>query len=476
MFLNLYDNMTDTAKIIITIALMLFLGFLATRVTKKLKLPNVTAYIVIGIIIGPFCLNIVTTDVVNGMDFLSDIALAFIAFNMGEFFRIKVFKELGLKVILISLINVLVVFILVFILTYFIFNLELGLSIILASISGATGPATTVMTIRQKKAKGNFVNTLLLVIAFDDILSLFVFSIASSLVGIETSINFMDVLLPLLINIGILLLGLVFGFILKLLMPETRTTDNRLIIVIAVLFLFCGICALLNVSPLLGCMAIGLMYINITNDEKLFSQLSYFAPPIYLLFFVKSGIDLNINSLFSTNSVGTLPLFVIALFIFLIRDIGKYTGSLLGSMASKQDKDIKKYLGLALMPQGGVTLGLAALGMRSLSTDSASALTSITICVVILNEIFGPLLANLSLLLAKTYSNNIDEVSNVSIIDENGKRKSDVQILIDRINDIQKNMPAHEENYDEQAFTEASLEQYYAHNEINKKRNWNRRK
>lgn len=251
---GLYEKLSESsvATVIISIAIMLFLGFAATRITKLLRLPNVTAYILTGIAIGPFCLDIIPDKVINGMDFIADIALAFIAFSVGEFFRLSKLKKNGLKVSVISLFDALFSAVLVFVLTYFILNLSFALSIMLSALACTTAPSSTVMTIRQTGAKGDFVDTLLQVVAIDDLLSLLAFGISMSVALSSTgghSVTIKTILQPVLINGGVLIIGGLFGFFMKALMPKKRSTDNRLIISISLLFAFCGICAILGVSP-----------------------------------------------------------------------------------------------------------------------------------------------------------------------------------------------------------------------------------
>ena len=290
-------HITDTVSVIIvSIALMLICGFAVTRITKRLRLPNVTAYIVAGILIGPYCLNLVPKGVVSGMDFIADIALAFIAFSTGEFFKFDTLKKSGAKVVVITVFEAVLASVLVFIVTYFVLGLELNFSIVLAALASATAPASTVMTIRQTHARGDFVDTLLQVVALD-------------------------------VNVLVFLLGGLFGVFLKLLLHK-RSTDNRLIVSVALLFAFCGICAMLDVSPLLGCMSMGMIYINLTGDERLFQQLNYFNPPILLLFFVRSGLNFDLGALVNTSeSIGTTPLLVVGVLYFLVRIIGKYAGA-----------------------------------------------------------------------------------------------------------------------------------------------------
>lgn len=480
---NIYEKLgieSQVAVVIISIALMLFLGFLGTRITKRLKLPNVTAYILVGILIGPYVLNLVPQNIVSNMDFLSDIALAFIAFSTGEFFKFSVLKKNGPKVIVITILEALMASVLVFIVMFVILRLNLAFSIVLAALAAATAPASTVMTIRQTGAKGDFVDTLLQVVALDDVVGLIAYSIAISLAVASMSgdgINFKSIIEPILINAGILVLGGFFGVFLKWLMPKNRSNDNRLIISISMIFLFCGICALLQVSPLLGCMSMGTIYINITDDDKLFKQLNYFTPPILLLFFVRSGINFNLDSLFKSNgTIGTVSLILIGIIYFIVRIIGKYLGAFLGCWQVKKPKEVRNYLGLALIPQAGVAIGLAALGARTLGGEQGSALETIILASSVLYELIGPACAKLSLYLSKSYSTTLEDLTDVETVGENGNQKTEVELLIDRINKIKNELPVHTESEEEEAFNEAAEEQYIYNrrgfvNQINRRRN-----
>lgn len=468
--MNIYErlNITSTAAIvIISIGIMLFLGFLMTRITKKLKLPNVTAYIVTGILIGPYVLNLIPREVVTGMDFLSDIALAFIAFSTGEFFKLSVLKKNGPKVVVITIFESLLASILIFIVTYFVLGLTLAFSIVLAALAAATAPASTMMTIRQTGAKGDFVDTLIQVVALDDIVGLVAYAIAISVAVASTTgegVGFWAVVGPILVNIGVLLLGGLFGYFIKFMLNK-RSNDNRLIIALATLFVFCGICAMLDISPLLGCMSMGMVYINVTDDDNLFKQLNYFSPPILLLFFVRSGVNFNLSALVNTSVfAGTLPLIVIGVVYFFVRIIGKYLGAFAGSAVVKKDKKVRDYLGLALIPQAGVAIGLAALGARVLGGESGQALETIILASSVLYELIGPACAKLSLYLSKSYSTKLEEISTVEEVTPTGKKKSPLEVLIERINEIQLEMPKIQEQRmkaDEIAFTEAA-EEYVA--------------
>ena len=402
---NALGGTTSVAAVIISIAMMLFAGFLFTRVTKLLKLPNVTGYILAGIVIGPHCLDFVPGEVISGMGFISDIALAFIAFSVGEYFRLSVLKKNGKKVAVITLFEALMASVLVFVLTYFILRLGFAFSMILAALASATAPASTLMTIRQTKAKGPFVDTLLSVVALDDVVSLVAFSVAIS-ISVATlggAFSAGDVLLPIAWNLLLIGVGIGLGFALKFIMKR-RSTDNRLIVAVAFLFAICGLGAALGVSPLLGCMAMGTVYINASSDEKLFKQLNYFSPPVLLLFFVKSGLEFRLDALFDFNTkIGAAPLLLIGVLYFLVRIAGKYTGAFLGCLAVKEPKKVRNNLGLALVPQAGVAIGLAAMAARILGGDTGSLLQTVILSSSILYELIGPALAKLSLYLSGSY-------------------------------------------------------------------------
>lgn len=478
-----YATISPTATAIIAISIMLFCGFAMTRLTKLLKLPNVTAYIITGILIGPFCMDLIPDTVIAGTDFLSDIALAFIAFSVGEFFKMSTLKKNGLKTVVITLFEALLAAFLVFILTFFILKLDIVFSIVLSALASATAPTSTAMTIRQTKAKGEFVDTLLQVIALDDVLSLIAFSIAlsvaGSLLGGAQSVSAGTIVMPIVINIGVMILGGFFGWLLKFLIQKKRSTDNRLIILISMLFLFCGICALLDISPLLGCIAMGMVYINVTEDDKLYKQLNYFSPPIMLLFFVRSGLNLQIDSLFTPNTnTGAVPIILIAILYFIIRMVGKYGGAFLGGLVTRSRSAIRNYLGLALIPQAGVAIGLAAMAARTLGGEVGENLQTIILSSSILYELIGPACAKLSLYLSGSFSNKIEDIAPIETVHVDGKPMSEVEILIARINKIREELPEPEHievSPEEQAFLEAADEQYEALSELQRHRFRNRR-
>ena len=455
------------ATVILSIALMLFLGFAMTRITKRLRLPDVTAYILTGILIGPFCMNLIPQQVIDGMDFLSDIALAFIAFSTGEFFTLSTLKKNGMKVVVITVLEACLATVAVFVVTYFALGVDLVFSIVLSALACATAPASTMMTIRQTGAHGDFVDTLLQVVALDDVVGLLEYSIAISLALAVSSgssqLGISGVVTPIAVNLGVLALGMLFGMLLKLMMPQKRGTDNRLIISVSMLFAFCGICALLGVSPLLGCMSMGTVYINLTHDEKLFRQLNYFTPPILLLFFVRSGLSFQLDALTNTAiSVGGASLLTVGGVYFITRIVGKYAGAFVGCALVRKPKRVRNSLGLALTPQAGVAIGLAALGARTLGGDTGVALETVILASSVLYELIGPGCAKLSLYLSKSYSNKLEDLVPAEALDENGRPQTAVELLIQRIQAIQKELPRSPVSDDEQAFLEAAEDQLAA--------------
>ncbi len=472
MFLSsLYERLgsdSSVAKVIVSISIMLIAGFLMTRITKKLLLPNVTAYIVAGILIGPYVLDLVPVEVVQGTAFLPDIALAFIAFSTGEFFRMETLKKNGFGVVVITLFEALCATGLVFGLCVYVFSLPVPFSAVLAALAAATAPASTMMTIRQVKARGEFVDTLLQVVALDDMVSLVAYSVAISLavsLSSGTEISLGTSVIPFLLNLCMMACGGVFGVILTLSMKTRHSSDNRLIISVMLIFAFCGICAIADISPLLGCMCMSTVYINMTDDEKLFRQLNYFSPPIMLLFFVRSGLSFDLSALFdSADSIGGYPLIYVGVGYFLVRILGKYLGAYAGCRLASKPEKIRNFLGLALIPQAGVAIGLAQMGARTMGGASGNALETIILASSVLYELIGPACGKASLYLSGSYSDDIDMIP-VDTVTADGEEKPYVDVLIERIQKIQEELRNEEQNPDEAAYEEEA-QQYYE-NQVN---------
>lgn len=453
---------SPVSAIILSIAVILLSGFLMTRLTKLLKLPNVTAYIVAGILIGPFCLKAVPQEVIDGSAFISDIALAFIAFSAGEFFRLSAFKGKAKQLIIITVLEALVASLFVFVLLYLILGLDLNFALVMSALASATAPASTLMTIRQTKARGDFVDTLISVVALDDVVSLLAFSIAISIAMADLSgkISAGDVLLPVCYNVLLILIGAGLGFLLKLLMAK-RSTDNRLIVSVALLFAVCGVGAALGVSPLLACMVMGMVYINASGDDKLFKQLNYFSPPILLIFFVRSGMSFRLDTLFDVSArVAGVPLLLIGCLYFIIRIAGKYVGAFMGCKICKKPKKTTNTLGLALIPQAGVAIGLSELAARTIGGTLGPVIQTVIMSSSILYELIGPAMAKLALTLSGSIGG--DEAVRSEKAETPPPEKTERELLIEKMNAIQLEIERH--NYarseEEKAFTDAAEEEY----------------
>jgi len=391
---------SENAQIILSLAAMLTAGFLVTRITKLFRLPNVTGYIIAGILIGPWVLHVVPDQIMSGMDFVTDVALAFIAFGVGRYFKMSELKKNGPRVIVITLTESLTAGLFITLAMYFLFHYSMSFSLLLGAIGCATAPASTIMTIRQYHAKGEFVNTILEIVALDDAVALIAFSISAAYVAAESasqagSATFSAIVLPLFYNLGGLLCGALLGFVLHWIAdPEGRSADHRLALVIAMIFLLTGLCTSLNISPLLSCMVLGTVYINAGGNKKTFKLVSHFTPPILLLFFVLSGMRLNLPTLKTAGIVGVVYLFV--------RIAGKYLGAWYGCLLTKAPVSTRNYLGLALIPQAGVSIGLAVLGQRMLPADTGTLLTTIILSSGVLYEMVGPASAKAALFLAES--------------------------------------------------------------------------
>ena len=489
--LNITGGMKIASGIVLSLGIILILGFLMTRLTKLLKLPSVIAYLLVGIIIGPSLkVDLIPQEFIDRTSFISDVALVFVAFTAGEFFKIHAIKKSLGKAIAITAIESIVTFGLIFVLCFLVFRLDAPFSLVLASLASATAPTSTIMTIKQTGSKGHYVTTLLEVLAIDGVFALILYTVSISVfIGVAdgSTLSFIDIGWPLLKMVICLVIGVAFGFALKFLISSKRTVGNRLIIVVAVLLLFCGVCSLFGQSPLLGGIAIGTIYTNLcknTDEEKIFAQVNYFMPPIMLTFFVRGGMCLNFDVFFAQEStLTTVPFIVIVLAFLVVRFIGKYGGTFVGGVVTAQPKETRNYLGFGLIPQASVAIALATMAAVTLQAynhdEYATALLAIILASSIIFELIGPVLAKLGLYLSKSYGHeSIDEVAPVSNLDVANEEGSSQEIdkLAAQINHISKEIPAlGPEEANEAAFTEAA-EEYESANYTRNRRGFINRK
>ena len=390
---DVFLTLSPAARILAAVTILWLAGFLMSRVTKVLKLPNVTGYILAGVAIGPYALDLIPSDIVSGMEFITDIALAFIAFGVGRYLRLDRLEQHGTKVIVLTLMEALVTAAVVTAFMLVVFQLPLAFSLLLGAIGSATAPASSLMTIRQYRAKGPFVNTLVQVVAMDDAVALLAFSVCAAIASsTETPVvDWQSVITPLAVNAGVLLAAYLLGRLLCVLL-NGRSSDHRLVLTCAFVFFIAAGCAALDVSPLLGCMLLGATYVNVRGDKTLFKQVSRVTPPINVMFFVLSGMHLDLNSLTTVGIIGAA--------YFAVRIAGKFLGSWMGARITGMPVGVRRYLGLALIPQAGVSIGLAVLAQRILPEESGALLSTIILSSSVLYEMIGPVCARKALFLS----------------------------------------------------------------------------
>lgn len=409
-----FSSLTLEAQVLIAIAVIWLSGFLMSRVSKVFGLPNVTGYILAGVAIGPWGLNLLPPDITAHMSFITDAALAMIAFGVGRYMRLDILRDQGGRIILLTLLEALVAAVLVTLTMLFVFHLPLSTALLLGAIGSATAPASSLMTIRQYHAKGPFVNTLIQVVALDDAVALLAFSVCAAIAAGQehTAQSWLSMLAPLATNLGVLLISYVLGRLLVVSL-QGRSPDHRMVLTCAFIFLLAGGCAMVNVSPLLGCMVLGATYVNVENDKTLFKQVAKIQPPINMLFFVLSGMRLNISALTTVGIIGVA--------YFAIRIVGKYLGAYFGCRLIHSPDEVTKYLGLALIPQAGVSIGLAVLAQRILPPESGMLVNTIILSSSVLYEMIGPMSAKYALV----RSGAIKTTGTGLVVPPAGTRKAD---------------------------------------------------
>lgn len=377
------------------LGIMLCLGLLFAWLARLCRLPNVTGYLVAGLIIGPSVLGLVSADTLAGLDIISELALGFIAFSVGGEFKLSYFKKVGATPIVIAFMESFVAVVLV-IIGLVATGHSLPFSLVLGAIAAATAPAATIMVIRQYRAKGPVTDTLLSVVALDDAVALILFGIAVAVAGSlenTASASMAATLLSPVIELGgAVLIGLIMGFLLRFPLGWLRVKSDRLTAAIAAVLLGVGISSLLGLSSLLLCMAMGAALANTSAlSGETMGLVDEFTPPIFMLFFMVSGAELQLSVLPTIGLVGVVYI--------VLRVAGKYLGALLGAVMCKADGNIKKYLGPALIPQAGVAIGLSLLATQVVPEYGAQ-IRAVVLCATLIYELIGPAVTKLSLIKA----------------------------------------------------------------------------
>lgn len=372
-------------EILLDTALMLISGILLGRLAKLCKLPNVTGYLIAGLLLGPSVFSIVTADMVQNFNIISDIALGFIAFSIGSEFSLKYFKKVGAAPIIIATTESVGAIILVTG-VLLIFRYDIKMSIMLGAIAAATAPAQTIAVINQYKAKGSLTSMLLSVVAIDDATALIGFGFATTIVNMMDSSKEFNLLLSLLTPLYEIVISFAVGaavcLFMLLLFRWFKKPSNRICIIVSMIIFTYWATVMLNGSPLMACMALGGVLVNTFDDiDNIVSISESFNPPILMLFFVISGAGFQVSALKGIGLVGIIYV--------VFRVAGKWFGAWFGGKITKQEEKINKYLGPTLMPQAGVALGLVAAAGR-LVPDYASQIQVIILCSTFIYSLIGP--------------------------------------------------------------------------------------
>ena len=399
--------------ILVSIAFALVAGLLMSRAAKPLNLPAVTAYLVAGLIIGPFCigrldiagLGFNSLEQVGAMDIISQTALGFIAFAIGNEFRLKDLKTMGRAAITVGILQAVITTVLVdcaLIALHFMFPSVISLSsaITLGAIAAATAPAATLMVVRQYKAEGPLTKLLLMVVAIDDAVGLVLFSVSFGIASaLETgTISAVSVILEPVIEIGAsAVLGALAGYALHFLEKYFHSRSKRLSLAVAFVLLTVGFSQKkfniggvhVGFSLLLVCMVTGTIFCNICEtSEELMARMERWTAPLNMLFFILSGAELNLTVLAN-------PMVILIGVVYIIfRSVGKIGGAYASCRMEKTTPVIQKYLGITLLPQAGVALGMA---LTAANLSDGQMVRSVVLFSVLVYELVGPTLTKWSL-------------------------------------------------------------------------------
>ena len=383
-------------ELLFLISIILFFGIFLSYVLRLFQLPEVIGYIIAGFIIGPSILGVLSNNDINNLDILNTIALSLISFLVGSEFKFSYVKKLGSRPFIISLVcSIFTMFIVT--LCLYLSGSSISFSLVMGAIASATAPAAIILIIKQYKAKGELTDTVLSVIAIEDIVSVLIFGftivIAKYLDCGETSV---DSIMTPFIEIGVsLFLGIVFGMFLSISSKILKTKGNILSVVLIIIFLSILISNYAGMSSILICMITGTVFINLNNrnkSDKVLEMVDFITSPFIIIFFVLSGASFDFK---------VLPVVGLSVSVFILaRTFGKVVGTYLGVKLSKGSTKLKKYLGFSLLSQTGIAIGLALVAAEAFKEESAS-LIAVTIVTSVIFDIIGTISTKISLKKAK---------------------------------------------------------------------------
>lgn len=379
--------------LLLKLSIAILVGVLGGRAANFFKLPSVSGYIVAGLIIGPSFINIINGQDIESFKIITEVALAAIAFSIGNEFLFSDMKRVGKKALIITLAEVIGAVAVVFAVMFFIFKQSFEFSLVIASMSASTAPAGIVMVIRELKANGPLVKTILPVVAIDDALGIMVFGIALSIAKMTSGVADYSMIKiiasPLIQIIGSLGLGFIIGLGMSYACKKAKGKEELLSISLAFILAGVGASNFFGLSPLLTCMMVGATLVNTMQSAKrVFGGVNEFTPPVYLLFFTIAGVSLNLKVLSTVGMLGIGYIFA--------RAAGKLIGAGVGAKAIGAEKTIQKYLGMSLLTQGGISIGLSIIVSSELPEFSDSIVTVILFSVLVF-EIMGPILAKIAI-------------------------------------------------------------------------------
>lgn len=383
-----------TLEILQYLAIVIASSLVFSKLLGKIRFPDVTGYLIGGIIIGPMVLGLIPKNAVHGLEIISEVALAIIAFSIGSEMKLSALRKTGKGVLLITFLEVLMAFLVVFLTLFLVFRQTVSFSLVLGSIACATAPAATLLVIRQYKAKGPVVDTLIPVVALDDALCIIAFGICSSvaqaLIGGE-AINLTAFLIPIKEIVLSILLGLAFGIVSTALVKLIRNEGELTAFILGSIFLLTSLSLRFALSSLLVMMSFGLAMTNLSRKgARTGTALDGMVAPLFMCFFTLSGADLDFSVF---TSVGFIA------FVYIVtRVIGKMLGAGMGARISKMDKTVQQYLGLTLIPQAGVAIGLSLLATKIfVGTDHGSKIRAIILAATVVYELIGPITTKIAL-------------------------------------------------------------------------------
>ncbi|MCF7873420.1 MAG: cation:proton antiporter [Candidatus Omnitrophica bacterium] len=381
---------------ILSLAVIFIAGFFLSKIVAKLKIPTITTYVILGILLSPNLLGVISPKILDVSDIFSNIVLGIIAFSLGRSLSLNIFRRIGKAVTAISLSASLIPWILVSVVLWVVFKQPFVVALVFGAIAAATDPATTVAVTQEYKSKGMFTDTLLGIVAVDDLWALIIFGFSfalaqASFVQEATSFPVLKELLVALGEIGgSLLIGVLVAFIFNFFLRFVRNARDRLIYSLGFLFLAIGLAIVLKMSILLSCMFFGAFFVNTNlSNNHIFETISDITPPLYLVFFVLAGAQLNF-------SVFAAAIYLIGA-IFILRILGKIIGAFFGAKITKSSANIQKYMGMALLPQAGVALGCALVAKHHLDNSWGDLILTATVGTTVFFELFGPLITKRSL-------------------------------------------------------------------------------